>query len=100
MTIDQILEKLKGVTPNGVKKWTARCPAHSDSTASLSLRVKDDGFVLLHCFANCKRADIIKALGLTERDLGAELKLLATYQYKDTDGTLLYERLRYAPKTF
>jgi putative DNA primase/helicase len=39
-----------------------RCPAHDDRTPSLSVRVGRRR-LLLHCFAGCRAADIIRALG-------------------------------------
>jgi hypothetical protein len=53
------------------KGWTARCPAHDDDRASLSIAVGKDGQVLLHCHAGCDFKDIVKALKLEERDLFA-----------------------------
>ena len=52
-TAPDILGHLSNVkqTPNG---WEARCPAHDDSRASLSVAVGDDGTVLLKCFAGCE----------------------------------------------
>lgn len=47
----------------------ARCPAHSDRTASLSIREIDDGTVLVHCFAGCYALDICHAIGIEYRDL-------------------------------
>jgi len=50
--------------------WVAFCPAHSDAhTPSLRIAVSPEGKVLLKCRANCKTADVLKALGLTFRDL-------------------------------
>ena len=49
--------------------YTARCPAHEDRTASLSLSEADDGRVLLHCFAGCGAGDVVAALGLSLGDL-------------------------------
>jgi putative DNA primase/helicase len=47
-------------------RWTGRaglcrCPAHDDRTPSLSVRVGERS-LLLHCFAGCAAADILKAL--------------------------------------
>jgi hypothetical protein len=58
---------------NGVKKtnsgWSARCPAHEDRNASLSIAEGDGGRVLVRCFAGCDHKKIVAALGLDERDL-------------------------------
>jgi hypothetical protein len=49
--------------------WSARCPAHEDGTASLSIAEGDDGRVLLKCHAGCDHKKIVSALGMEERDL-------------------------------
>lgn len=46
-----------------------RCPAHGDKTASLSVRLGDDGRVLLHCFGGCSFNEIVAALGIEARQL-------------------------------
>jgi hypothetical protein len=33
--------------------WSARCPAHDDSTPSLSLSYSTDGKLLVRCHAGC-----------------------------------------------
>lgn len=58
---------------NGLKQtgsgWSARCPAHEDRQASLSIAEGEDGRVLLRCHAGCDHKKIVAALGLQERDL-------------------------------
>ena len=49
--------------------WSARCPAHDDGTASLSISEGRDGRVLLHCHAGCDHKKIVEALDLEECDL-------------------------------
>src|SRR5438105_2268551 len=49
--------------------WMARCPAHTDRERSLSLRLADDGRLLLNDFGGCRTEDIVAALGLELRDL-------------------------------
>lgn len=66
--VDRILGLLQGVRKSG-RGWSARCPAHEDRSASLSLAEGDDGRVLLRCFAGCGAADVVGALGLTLGDL-------------------------------
>lgn len=56
---------------SGEGRWQARCPAHADSSPSLSIREGQDDRVLLHCFAGCDLADILAKLGLSRRDLFA-----------------------------
>lgn len=47
----------------------ARCPAHPDKTASLSIRELDDGRVLVHDFAGCSVEAVLDALGMELADL-------------------------------
>lgn len=58
---------------DGVKKtargWLAKCPAHADRHASLSIGEGSDGRVLLHCFAGCAAHDVLGAIGLSLTDL-------------------------------
>jgi hypothetical protein len=42
--------------------WLARCPAHDDRHASLSLANAPDGKLLAFCFAGCSFAEIREAL--------------------------------------
>lgn len=46
-----------------------KCPAHSDRTASLSIRETDDHRILLNCFGGCSANDIVQAVGLSLADL-------------------------------
>jgi putative DNA primase/helicase len=96
--------------------WMARCPAHNDGRPSLKLDEKSDGTVLLRCFADCTTESICAALGLRLQDLfppheprphtngrmnghGAS-RVVATYDYRDESGALLYQVLRKEPKDF
>lgn len=65
---ERLLSRLDRVRRCG-KGWIARCPAHEDKTASLSVAVGDDGRVLLHCFAGCLTTDIVGSMGLEVGDL-------------------------------
>lgn len=47
----------------------ARCPAHKDRSASLSIRELDDGRVLVHDFAGCDVESVLFAAGLGLEDL-------------------------------
>ena len=66
------LEKILGKLPDAretASGWMARCPAHEDRKASLSIGEGADGRVLLRCHAGCDHKKIVSALGLEERDL-------------------------------
>ena len=51
------------------KGWIAKCPAHEDHTPSLTIGEGADGRVLLHCHAGCETDSVLRALGMTLRDL-------------------------------
>jgi putative DNA primase/helicase len=59
----------KQVRSAGRGKWEARCPAHEDRSASLSIGEGDDGRVLLCCHAGCATEDVVAALGIGMADL-------------------------------
>jgi hypothetical protein len=49
--------------------WSARCPAHDDRRASLSIAQGDDGRALVECHAGCATSAIMAAVGLKLADL-------------------------------
>jgi hypothetical protein len=66
------LETLLAKLPDAKKAgngWSARCPAHDDRRASLSVAEGDDGRALLKCHAGCDTAAILAAIGLKKADL-------------------------------
>src|SRR5260370_16079482 len=92
-----------GFSKNG-QGWKAICPIHDDNNPSLSISENKDGRILLHCFAGCSTQMILDCAGLRMADLapGASLprRLVARYGYRDDEGELLYEVVRYDPKDF
>ncbi len=88
-----------------------RCPGHDDRNASLSvLPPKEDGWVRLNCHAGCSRNQILDGACLTWKDLAppktstnpanAARRICAEYDYRDEEGTLLFQAVRYDPKDF
>jgi hypothetical protein len=69
--IDKVLERLQDVHPSGVDEssYYALCPAHADSSPSLSVTEADDGQILLHCHSGCTCQQIVKEMGLKMQDL-------------------------------
>ena len=65
---DLVLSRLDRVRKAGAG-WSARCPAHQDKTASLSVTSGTDGKLLVHCFAGCSVHDVLGAIGLTINEL-------------------------------
>lgn len=104
MTTEDFVGLLDGVTRNGAG-WTARCPAHDDHNPSLSVSVGADGRTLIKCHAGCASEDICNAVGRKPADLfpgrnGHSKRIVATYDYTDESGALLYQVVRYDPKDF
>jgi AAA domain len=103
MTAREILRLLKRVRRNGTR-WTALCPAHPDSNPSLSIS-ESDGRVLLHCHAGCTPETVVATLGLKMADLFIHSRditpnIVATYDYVDESGKLLFQVVRRDPKGF
>ena len=96
-----------GLLPDAKRRgneWKARCPAHEDEHASLSVHQGENGRVLMHSHARCVVKTICGALGIKERDLfpvgsvrgGKRRKeITAVYRYADECAEVLYEAVRY-----
>jgi SAM-dependent methyltransferase len=111
--VDLVLDALRthGGNPkrNGAN-WQAKCPAHDDRVASLSISEGDDGRVLFHCHAGCSFDKICADLGLEPRDLfpadrarttGDDFgTITARYVYTDEDGKPLFRVNRTSTKKF
>jgi hypothetical protein len=69
ISVEEILGRLESVRRNGEGRWMAKCPAHGDRTASLSVRTGDDGRILLHDFGGCSFTEIVGALDLRPEQL-------------------------------
>ncbi len=115
-----ILDRFRDAKAAGDGKWMAFCPVHADGQQhgrrSLSIGQADDGRVLLHCFAGCEPESIVGAVGLGMADLFPEStrngykaptprppsgkQIVATYDYRDEDGSLRYQVVRYSDKSF
>lgn len=103
--INDLLAKFPDAKHQG-EGWAAKCPAHDDHRASLSIGTGADGRVLLHCHAGCTLDAILAAVNLVKRDLFPEPKptmkktIIATYDYHDEVGNVSFQVLRYRPKGF
>lgn len=69
LPIEKVLGRLEDHRPAGEGRWKARCPTHEDRQRSLSIRLGDDGRVLLHCFAGCETKAVVAGMSLEMRDL-------------------------------
>lgn len=114
--ISKILNCLRSAQRHG-DRYTALCPAHDDHNPSLSIREANDGRVLLKCHAGCSTESVVGAIGLTMADLfppkaktyPAKTKrkghknireIEAIYDYCGENGALLYQAIRFKPKSF
>jgi len=117
--IELLLSKLEGVqrvrTKAGMREsFKALCPAHEDAHPSLEIDVAQDGNLLLLCRVCGKEATprILERLALTWAEIlrtGDALapqqpatqkprpKIVATYDYRDEAGVLLYQSCRVEP---
>jgi Protein of unknown function (DUF3987) len=119
--IDRVLSKLADAKENGERQWQARCPAHDDKNPSLSITVGDNDGALLHCFAGCSTDAICRAIGMTTAELfnnpsppghvnyrskskpidaPTRTRIVTSYNYCDEVGAVLFQAVRYEPKSF
>lgn len=102
--IDRFLEIFPDAKRNGNGWYDARCPAHEDRHASFGFHERADGSVEMKCHAGCLRGDVLKAIGLESRDCfpqpngkGDRPRIVATYDYRDEQGRVLYQTVRREP---
>src|SRR4051812_6549880 len=98
-----VLGKLRGVQVSG-GQHQACCPAHDDRTPSLTIACGRKGQVILTCHRGCTFQAILGALQLATSDLypdagrgsgrtndgGPRQEIVATYDYTDQAGALLF----------
>lgn len=86
----------------GTRVWSF-CPIHPDGQKQGRRSLSLDPAWGLTCFAGCDFKDILDALGVPmpskngHQPLG---QIVATYDYLDRTGELLFQVLRYQPKDF
>lgn len=124
-TPEDIARALGGAKRSG-SNWSCKCPAHEDHKASLSITQNFAGKLLVHCHAGCEPMNVIshlRVLGLwpdTAKNAPVAIppprvkvdlppsqptqsgrgRIVATYDYTDEHGELLYQAVRYDPKDF
>ncbi len=65
---EEFLSRFKSVKGSR-GQWSAQCPAHDDTTPSLSITLAPNGKVLLCCHAGCAVTEILDAVDLSIGDL-------------------------------
>lgn len=103
MLLEELLDRLERVEHRQGYS-VARCPAHEDVKASLSVTESAEGRILLKCFAGCSYEDIISALQIESKELsgkgGGSREEEIVYQYVYEDGSPAYEVVRFPGKDF
>ncbi len=107
MRIGDILNKLQKVKRLSNGEYQACCPSHEDSKPSLNLK-QDGDKILIKCQAGCSIESIVKSLNLEMTDLFIKepaitktpATITATYDYLDEGKNLLFQVVRYIPKSF
>lgn len=115
--VAKFLSKLQGVKKSGAN-YAARCPCRNDdNNPSLSIGQGNDGRVLVTCHRGnpCSMDQICEAMGISKTELfppkdvkdtqprkvkvdapkSGKLSLVATYDYYDAEGTLLFQKQRF-----
>ena len=102
---NDILSKLPEARQKG-DEWISPCPAIGHKTPQGHLNLKDVGDKAVVTCQGGRHSyeDICKALNFDSLvysgDGKGEPKIVATYDYTDEAGTLLYQVVRYQPKAF
>jgi hypothetical protein len=81
MNIDLFLSRLQKVKKNG-RDYIACCPSHQDKSPSMTIAEREDGRILVHCFAGCSAQEIVESVGMTLSDLMPDTPL---YHRKQPD---------------
>ena len=105
MILTEFLQRFDGVKRQG-QEYLARCPAHKDKKQSLSIGCPS-GKIVLKCHAGCQTESILSILSLSFKDLSPEKpmksdksEIIATYDYTDEKGKLIFQTVRFYPKNF
>lgn len=109
--VENILSRLDSVKASGDNQWMASCPCREDDNIpSLAVSRGKDGEALVYCHRGmCDAKKIFESVGLDlakdgfaepvtpreQKPAKGKKTLVKTYQYRDEDGKLLYEKLRY-----
>lgn len=83
---------IAAVRDDGRNRQT-RCPAHPDRNPSLSVRLKDNGYISVKCFTGCSEPAILEAAGLSLRDLAPAQdsagRTVRRFEVRDLHGALV-----------
>ena len=99
--LTEISTKLQRVTGPDKQGWfTALCPFHADKNHP-NLRFNTHGFRCMACGAKGNLNDLAGKLGIESRITERKPRTITdTYDYRDETGSLLFQVVRYNPKSF
>ncbi|MCE2983865.1 MAG: AAA family ATPase [Parachlamydia sp.] len=107
MELIELVRLLEMKTGKSVKKsgggYVGCCPAHNDSSPSLSLCEGNEGKLLINCFTGCSTENICSSLGIAIADLfperiaGQVARKRIEYPYHDEEGRVLFTKIRVEP---
>lgn len=84
--------------------WMVQCPAHEDSSPSLSVSPGTTTDVVIHCHAGCTTEDVLAAANLGWADVTEHEEPVSpneiTYDYLDDTGHMRYQVVRKPGKKF
>ena len=109
LSFEEILDRFEGVKRSGDNQASARCPAHEDKRASLSLSFDPGtGKILIRCHAGCDTRAVLDAAGLAWKDItperrnrpGKRSEPEAVYTYQDEHKDTLFQAVRFPGKQF
>lgn len=110
-SVEDFLSLLKGVKRTRDNHYLALCPVHNDRTPSLSITELPDK-ILVNCLAGCHINAVLSAIKLEIGDLFLNSnkpkastlrdykKIDVTYDYHDKEGNVLFQVVRFKPKSF
>lgn len=108
----QVIKSKFNIQQDNGDTCKAKCPCHDDKQASLSISYDDkDNKTLIYCHAGCDTRSVLNSVGLKITDLFDRDKIAtdkaskndniaAVYKYTDEAGNLIFEKIRFVPKSF
>ena len=91
-TLLEVSSLLEAVRWHNNRSFQARCPAHDDRQASLTVSEADNGGIVLHCHAGCVTDDVLRAIGLSYADITPEKKPAVSdrFDFRNITATYYY----------
>jgi DNA primase len=99
----QIISEHLGGKKQG-NSYLCHCPIHDDKNPSLQVSDSNDGKIRVYCHAKCPTKNVIEYLKNENlwptKSQTARKRIIEVYPYTDENHELLFEVVRYFPKSF